>query len=372
VRVTSRGLFFALLATTLILTAACWYAINEGILYGPERIRYIRMLLVGLAVVTAAIVPSVRRRRRRPTTQERPINDQDGRDSRFQIIALVAGVAASAYAFAGLLLPSTPDDLSALPCPGASVEGAAFQATTSDQGLNARSGPGTSFEQIARFPANCTLGFDGYCLGDPISDLVVNSRQDNRWLLLHRHYGVSDTFSRWLSGAPDEDRFVASGVVQTQSSNLLLPPLDDTRCADAGGMLAPAPVTMQAEPSPDGIVYTLSADRAFDFGLAIYVGADSTTGQAYRQIPVEHEKGTTTATGTWTSAATASTLRAETPVVVLGASCLAVGVPNPDTEKASKIYYLLDLSGAASEQPDSAAVPDLARLAQTACQEVAS
>jgi hypothetical protein len=106
------------------------------------------------------------------------------------------------YSVSELLAPNTPVAAEASACAGTPVYGAAFFAKTQVNGVNARSGPGVEYPQVKRYRGNCTLGFDGYCIGRAVPDFVLHT-PDQRWLIVH-----------------DESDLVASAVVLSESACL--------------------------------------------------------------------------------------------------------------------------------------------------------
>src|SRR3712207_4207154 len=89
------------------------------------------------------------------------------------------------FSLVQLLSPAVPAEAGGPPCDGAPVSGSAFQAKTGELGLNARSGPGTTFAPARRFDASCVIGVGGYCVGEGVNDVAV-PLPDVRWLRLHR------------------------------------------------------------------------------------------------------------------------------------------------------------------------------------------
>ncbi len=137
-------------------------------------------------------------------------------------VAVLLGLALTAYSAAELIAPNTPVAASAPACPGAPVYGARFFAQTADLGANARSGPGREYAQANRYAANCTLGFDGYCVGSVEQDLRLKT-PDDRWLIVH--------------GRPNQ--VVSSAVVIDQSPERDLGQDPSNACKKMGGLSLP-------------------------------------------------------------------------------------------------------------------------------------
>jgi hypothetical protein len=106
-------------------------------------------------------------------------------------IAAAAAIATAFFGLAETVSPTTPDAQQAPACQGAQVHAVRYLATTTARGANARSGAGRSFSQVFRYTNGCTLGFVGYCLGEPADDIVFGT-PDFRWLIMPgRHKLVS-------------------------------------------------------------------------------------------------------------------------------------------------------------------------------------
>jgi hypothetical protein len=107
----------------------------------------------------------------------------------FERLAVVVGLGAAIFSGIETVAPLSPDLKAAPACSGAQTRGVPFLATTLERGVNVRSGASRNFEQLARFAGDCTLGFVGYCWGDPEPD---NQDQvpDSRWLLLPKQRGL--------------------------------------------------------------------------------------------------------------------------------------------------------------------------------------
>ena len=109
---------------------------------------------------------------------------------------------------------------------------------------------------VNRFSVGCSLGFDGYCIGEPIGDfrapLGREGWPDQRWLILHRR-----------------DELVASGRVQSQSKESRLGGEPDKRCARWGGL--PLPKVGKLTVTPPGKGQSLATLQVESTG-AVVVG----------------------------------------------------------------------------------------------------
>jgi hypothetical protein len=185
-------------------------------------------------------------------------------------LAAVLGLALAGYSVSQLLAPNTPVAAAAPACGGTPVYGARFFAKTPLNGVNARKGPGVQYPQVNRYGGNCTMGFDGYCIGPPVPDLILNT-PDQRWLIVHQRAEL-----------------VAAGVVLSQSAESALGTAPSPRCEQLGGLPQPSsiqhfsydPANGQLTASAPGAVavgYGLATappqDRAYQIGkLAIQPG----------------------------------------------------------------------------------------------------
>ncbi len=86
-----------------------------------------------------------------------------------EVVGVGVAVAAALYTFPAV----TPSNADAPACRNAQVHNTRFLATTVDRGANVRAGPSEDTEQVARLPADCSVGFDGYCIGVPEPDFAT-------------------------------------------------------------------------------------------------------------------------------------------------------------------------------------------------------
>jgi hypothetical protein len=289
-----------------------------------------------------------------------------------QRIAIVAGVLALPAAAVGVsrsLAPTTPDPAAAPACLGASVAGGRFRATTPAGGINARSGPDTSYPQDARFAGDCTLSFDGYCVGEPTDDLVVKNDPDQRWLILHRPWRSS--LLRWLPWAQSPLRFVAAGKVQSQTAESLLGRAPAKSCAGHGGWQAPGRITT-ATRGTRAVTINAKASGAQLIGLSLYASpAPAASGNVVPLTSPVPKR--TSATGAISADWNAGTVTGPAignraaEIVLMASVCLAPAVPDPDD------YALMGFAWNGRHIARSQATgsrlrtPELSRMQTTAC-----
>jgi hypothetical protein len=224
------------IASTLFVAAAVarvWLA-QIGTLHSDEQLWAANLIVAALGLWAVAVVLS------------RLLADAD-LDKRIGAVAAIIALPAAAVGAVQLLGPATPPTATAPACRGASVAGGAFRATTQSVGANARSGPGTSYPQTQRFAGNCTLSFDGYCIGEPTNDLLVKRHPDQRWLILHRPW------KPW-PWDPAPYHFVAAGKVQSQSSEDRLGDATHPACERRGGLDSPGALSLKQLALDKGVV----------------------------------------------------------------------------------------------------------------------
>lgn len=205
----------AFLLLTALAVLARYFLFAEGILYGQAAAKMASLTVAGV-IIAAGFVPLWMLR-----SSDGPDAEAAGKETITATVAAILGIATAAYGVSELLAPNTPVQAAAPACAGAPVYGAQFFATTPSRGANARRGPGREYQQVSRYSGNCTLGFDGYCIGPPEPDLVLGT-PDQRWLIVHRRL-----------------QFVAAGVVQSQTAESALGAHPKGECAKLGGVPQP-------------------------------------------------------------------------------------------------------------------------------------
>jgi hypothetical protein len=160
---------FGLAAGLAVVAVALRVAIvGLGYVNGADETK---LLDVAVGSIFVLVAISVRSLLRDVTTSEQGVTIPAG--------ALALPVAACSLL--QLLVPPSPVSAGGAPCDGASVAGSAYQAKTGQYGLSARLGPGATFAPARRFDASCTVGVDGYCVGEGVNDTGV-PLPDVRWL----------------------------------------------------------------------------------------------------------------------------------------------------------------------------------------------
>jgi hypothetical protein len=200
-----------------------------GILFGESTAKMASLVVAASVIVVGAVIIKIRQDDQAAQAAQAAQADSAAQASGNQAggpavasVAVLLGLALTAYSAAELIAPNTPVAASAPACPGAPVYGAEFFAQTIDLGANARSGPGREYAQANRYAANCTLGFDGYCVGSVEQDLRLKT-PDDRWLVVH--------------GRPDQ--VISSAVLIDQSPERDLGSDPFNVCKQIGGLPLP-------------------------------------------------------------------------------------------------------------------------------------
>lgn len=217
----------ALVALAGIAVAVRYVLFEEGVLYGEAAARMASFTVSGFIIAAGCLaVWIVRGRSGRPDQGGGQQESKGSRDSPIVTVAAILGLALTGYSVSELVAPNTPVAASVPACSGVPVYGAKYFAVTALNGVNARRGPGPEYQQLARYPAGCTLGFDGYCIGFPEPDYVVGT-PDQRWLLVH-----------------DRSQLVSAAYVLSESAESRLGANPNPECGKLGGFPQPRAITM--------------------------------------------------------------------------------------------------------------------------------
>lgn len=220
--------------------------INKGIISGTEDIRIATAVAAAIVVGAAATFP-------------------------LQVGVAFATLLGAAYGAVILLASDATDAPTAPACPGAKAQAVDFLGLTHPTGVNARSGPGRSFPQTRRYQGDCSIGFNGYCLGEPVLDIFTNPRvPDQRWLAL-----------------PGGEEYVAAGVVLAQRPWSDLGPRTDCPA------VAPTPTRVQLRlptfvPVGGAVTMRASAPGAATVGFAAYAPNAPETKHAYLRLGLKY------------------------------------------------------------------------------------
>ncbi|GAA1855957.1 hypothetical protein [Actinomadura bangladeshensis] len=185
------GVVLLLLAAVAVVIR--WQLFSRGILYGDAAAKMASLTVAGIIVLAGALLLRVGRPAPPPPPQQQESTgasdgstgpgDRRGAqaaaaDSALVTITAVLGLATTAYAVGELVAPNTPVAVAQAACSGVPFYGARYFAVTSKGvGANSRRGPGREYQQVKKYRGDCTLGFDGYCVGAPEEDLFIGYLQ---------------------------------------------------------------------------------------------------------------------------------------------------------------------------------------------------
>lgn len=202
-----------LLLVLSVLVALRWFLFSRGYLYGDTQAQLASIAVAGFVVGFGYMA----------LWFLRGSGGGGNQDSSLSILAAILGLAVAGYSIGQLLAPNTPHEASVAACAGVPVNGAKYLAITTGVGANARSGPMAEYQELHHYPADCTLGFDGYCVGEPETDPAFSTIPDVRWLIVHGH----------------PDQLVTAAYVLTESAESELGQTPSPGCASLGGYPQP-------------------------------------------------------------------------------------------------------------------------------------
>lgn len=348
------------LALTCLMLLVRLVGVLGDVLYSPTVATYLAAGAVGMGIVTAWAMQPL------------------GENSTYTLAqpgTLLAAAAAILAVTGGMnaLLPVVPASITTQACPTARVRDVPYLATTlPDLGVNARAGAARNADPVGRYPGGCTIGFDGYCVGEPIDDLAylgqTSKRLDSRWLRVAQSRDWRHPLAHMLSGEPDGTRFVSSGrvtVIATHGRLRKLPPTDcGAGSGDVADFTAPLPTTAT---NGNPVDLTPTGIRLYDYGAAVWLGGNSRS-QSFRQVDMGPDGRLL-----WKAGVTATQLREKpAPVLIAVTACLAPGVPPELTQRAKQSqigWATLDRNGVVT--PTTAPPPSRQvreTLINTACQ----
>jgi hypothetical protein len=327
-----------LVALTAILVVVRYFLFEHGVLYGETVASMASLAVAGFVVLVGCLALWIVR----GGSQSKGTGA--GVDGVAASVAAILGLALTGYSVSEAVAPNTPVAASVPACGGVPVYGAKYFAVTAQNGVNARKGPGTEYQQLNHYPTGCTLGFDGYCVGYPEKDFLIGT-PDSRWLLVH-----------------GRDELVSAAEVISESAESDLGTAPDPRCAALGGSPQPHAISKFSYDANDGdlaatapgaviVGYSALSLDASDPGYAGATGTDESPGFSAQLYPSE-------LTGI---------LPGASGQVVLGSViCLAEDVPVADSLRAKVITIK---NNKVVKQKTDSHVPSSAasRLAEFAC-----
>lgn len=344
-----------------------------GLLYGAGKIVTADVAISIVLLLVLAVQRSGNTENAAPDDSDEVTASSWG--DRVGAVALVLGIPALIASGLNLLAPPTPQGVSAGACAGTQTYHTAYLGlTVGPLGDFTRSGPGLSFAQTGRLDKDCTVGFDGYCIGDPIDDPVTHGWVDTRWVRVSTHSQQPwKEIAHLMSGEPSGDRFVALAYIAPKSSDRKLTYLGPDVCR--GGRPQPGRVTLKAA-APDAsgaVTFTPQATETERIGMAISLpSASLSQGSAIRKVDSAPTDGGGTAKIIWQAKTTLSNLTAERTepltVVVLAVPCLGPVAP-ADAGAAATLTYSVATDGTLHEaaKPPAPAPNMIDALRRAAC-----
>jgi hypothetical protein len=342
----------------------------SGLLYGAGRIITADVAIsIFLILVLAAQMSGKTKNVSPGAGAQRSWGDRVG------VVAAVLGFPALIASVLSLVAPPTPPGVSAAACAGTQTYSTAYLGVTlGPLGDFARNGPGVSFAQTDRLDKDCTVGFEGYCIGDPVDDPYAKGWVDTRWLLVSTHSRQPwKEIAHLLSGEPSDDRFVSLAYVAPKSPDRQLNYLGPTVCQ--GGRPQPGRTSLAASApaASRAVTFTAQAAETERIGLAVYVpSAALSQGSSIRKMESAPTDIGGVATITWQAKNTLDSLTAKRTgpitVVVLAVPCLGPDAP-ADADVAATRTYSVATDGTLREtaKPPAPAPNVVDSLRRAAC-----
>jgi hypothetical protein len=347
---------FFLSAATLALVARILF-LRWGILYGASPVSHIDAMIgavFAVGIAFAALGWKGRRDTQLQASEGSP--SQRWTDWVSGITALI-GAATLVISLMNLLEPLNPPTLAKSACPGARDSNVPYVGITSGvDGDNSREGPARAYPANGRFPADCSVGFSVYCLGDPISDETGSTPDEtwvtSRWLVVAKQPdGWRSAAARVLSGENSQPQFVSDAFVIPETSYSRLPLGRPSQCP--GTVPYPSKVRLLPFDPTDG-VFTAEANYAANIGFAVWVPPHQgfINGNSYLQIftqgtgPTNNPGETDSAgvkTAEWSYKQTLLPLlqnAASGQVIIMAVPCLADNVPARTSTAALSAYTI--------------------------------
>jgi hypothetical protein len=301
---------------TLTAFGGRWFLLYTGRLSDETAGRLSSLTVAALLAATlffsAAAVASRKLANTQPVQTPPAVTTGSGpvKDGAVTTAVAILALATAAYGMVELLSPITPYQAAAPACRNAPVAGASFLAQTVGTGVNGRAGPSSGYPQVDRFAGNCTLGFDGFCIGEPVHDFLILKPLDQRWLVLHRR-----------------TIFVASGKILSQSPEKTLGAHPSPRCTTLGGLPEPRIDELHVVPAlPLSQLSVRTSGAVIAVGYAVNIsGPSAMIVDPFGQIGIKtRDEGFT---ASWNPALAATMLPAGSGTVEVAATaCLAPGV----------------------------------------------
>jgi hypothetical protein len=263
--------------------------VRSGILYGTAAVSHVDVIVGALVVIGLALIAWGWSGRKAHQGGDPGASPGSRWTDWASGVTALAGTAALVISLTNLLEPLTPPRLATAACPGARVNSVPYVGlTASANGDNSREGPARSYLPDGRFPGGCSVGFDVYCLGDPIVDATGTTSDEawvtSRWLRVAKQpAGWRSAMAHLLSGESPRPQFISDAIVTPESPYDQLPLGAPRQCP--GRFPYPDPTHLQPF-NARADTFTADATHATNMGFAVWVppGQGFLNGGAYLQL----------------------------------------------------------------------------------------
>ncbi|MER7805077.1 hypothetical protein ABTX71_32685 [Streptomyces parvulus] len=250
---------------------------DQGVLYGRTQVLRVDGMIAAVAVLALALGLA-----HRPSsgTTAPGVSAPD----RWTIVTAATGLLVLVVSAVSLFSPIDEPGLPKAACPYTRTQQAPYVGLTAGKlGNNSRSGPGRAYPANGRFPADCSVGFRDYCLGDPILDDSGSTEHQqwvtNRWLRIIKQpdspLGWRQRLAEALSGEQSGDQFITDAYIvpATPYEGLAR---GDTKVCGPQSPAGPAALEQfttrrSAGAKAPSIEIAATSDHAVNIGFAVYL-----------------------------------------------------------------------------------------------------
>lgn len=340
----SAARLLILLGSLWLLTVVAFTArvvlFRIGYLFGDSQALLLDLVAAGLLAAAGTFTLSYFLRRRDPDSK---LSTEIGASS------AAFAIAAAAVALTQLVIPNTPRNAAAQSCRGVPVEGAPFLAQTVAIGVNAHSGASDGFSESDRFGGDCTLGFSGYCIGQPIANTLTQV-YDTRWLIVYHR-----------------DEVVSAAEIRPQSPTAALGQHPSPSCARYHGLSEPGAIHFRAVREAHNVVgLSVTDTNAALIGYAVRVDSQLGGGYPYSEVGSGPLATAPHFSGIYKAATALSGLQGGDGTVELAAdACLAGDVPIGSPSVYRIVFHAGRVVHVQPSRPES--LVDSTQLGHVAC-----
>lgn len=266
--------FLALISVSALVARIIF--VDQGVLYGRMQVLRVDGIIAAFAVLALSLGLA-----HRPVlTEGTGVSAPD----RWNVVTAATGLLVLIVSAVSLFSPIDEPGLPKASCPNARTQGAPYIGLTHGElGNNSRTGPGRAFPANGRFPADCSVGFADYCLGDPIRDDSGSTDHQewvtNRWLrVMKAPSGWRQDVARALSDEQPGDRFITDAYVVPATNYEGLERASMKICgpqSPAGpATLEPFAEKFYPKVKGPGVELAATSDHAVNIGFAVYLPPD--------------------------------------------------------------------------------------------------